>query len=101
MLINKNAYSSGDIVVFKLSNGDECVAKLIEQSEQGFTVTKPCTVIPGAKGVALVQSLFTAKLDTEIRIKNEHVIMHAPAVKEIENYYIETTSGIKLAQGTL
>lgn len=101
MLINKNAYSPGDIVVFKLLNGDECVAKLIEQTDTDFVVTKPCTVIPGAKGVALVQSLFTGKLDTNIRISNTHIIMHASVVKEVENYYIETTSGIKLASGTL
>lgn len=101
MLINKNAYTPGDVVVFKLLNGDECVAKLIEQTDTEFVVTKPCTVIPGAKGVALVQSLFTGKLDVNIRISIEHIIMHAPVVKEVESYYIETTSGIKLATGTL
>jgi hypothetical protein len=100
MLINKG-YSEGDIVVFKLANGDECVAKMVEETSEGFTVTKPCTVIPGAKGIALVQSLFTGKLDTRIRIKNEHIIMHSPVVAEVEKYYIETTSGIALATGTL
>lgn len=101
MLINKNTYTPGDVVVFKLLNGDECVAKLIEQTDTDFVVTKPCTVIPGAKGVALVQSLFTGKLDVNIRISNKHIIMHAPVVKEVETYYIETTSGIKLATGAL
>ena len=100
MLINKG-YGAGDIVVFKLINGDECVAKLIEQNDREFVVTKPCTVIPGQKGIALVQSLFTGKLDTNIRINNEHIIMHAGAVAEIEKYYIETTSGIQLATGAI
>lgn len=100
MLINKG-YSNGDIVVFKLANGDECVAKLVEQQSDGFKVTKPCTVIPGAKGIALIQSLFTGKLDADIVLKNEHIIMHSPVVAEIEKYYIETTSGIALATGSL
>lgn len=101
MLINKNAYTPGDVVVFKLLNGDECVAKLVEQTATEYVVTKPCTVIPGAKGIALVQSLFTGKLDVEIRISTSHIIMHAPVVAEIEKYYLETTSGIKLATGTV
>lgn len=100
MLINKG-YSAGDIVVFKLINGDECVAKLVEQTDKAFVVIKPCTVIPGQKGIALVQSLFTGKLDTNIRIDIEHIIMHAPAVAEVEKYYIETTSGIALATGAM
>ena len=100
MLINKG-YSEGDIIVFKLANGDECVAKFLDENSEGYTVTKPCTVIPGAKGIALVQSLFTGKLDTRIRIKHEHVIMHSPVVAEIEKYYIETTSGIALATGAI
>ena len=101
MLINKNAYSKGDVLVFKLANGDECVAKLIEQTDTEFVVTKPCTVIPGAKGIALVQSLFTGKLDVDIRIDKKHIIMSAPVVAEIEKYYIETTSGIALVSGAL
>jgi hypothetical protein len=101
MLINKNAYSTGDVLVFKLTNGDECVAKLVEQTETEFVVTKPCTVIPGAKGIALVQSLFTGKLDVDIRISKKHIIMSAPVVKEMEKYYLETTSGIQIATGAM
>lgn len=100
MLINKG-YNTGDVIVFKLSNGDECVAKFIEQTDRDFVVTKPCTVIPGQKGIGLVQSLFTGRLDTNIRIKNEHIIMHAAVVAEVEKYYLETTSGIALATGAV
>lgn len=95
MLIQKDGYDSGDVIAIKLVNGDECVARFIEQSGDDFVITKPCTVLPNPKGIGLVQSLFTADLDKNIRIRAEHVIMHAPVVKQIRDYYIETTTGIK------
>jgi hypothetical protein len=49
----------------------------------------------------LVQSLFTGKLDVDIRISKKHIIMSAPVVKEMEKYYLETTSGIQIATGAM
>jgi hypothetical protein len=93
MLINKG-YSEGDIVCFKLVNGDEVVAKIVEQSDTGFKISKPCTVLPSAKGLGLMQSLMSADINT-VTLNNSHVMLHAPVVSEMENYYIEMTTGIK------
>lgn len=95
MLIQKDGYESGDVIAIKLVNGDECVARFVEQIGDDFVITRPCTVLPGAKGIGLVQSLFTAELEKNIRIRAEHVIMHSLVVKQIRNYYIETTTGIR------
>ena len=35
MLINRG-YTSGDVVCFKISNGDEIVAKLVEETADGI-----------------------------------------------------------------
>ena len=88
-------YEQDDIVTFKIVNGDELVAKIVEDSDDAFTVTKPCTVMPSQQGIGLIQSLFTSDLNTSIRLEKKHVMMHSTTIKEIQNHYIKTTTGIE------
>ena len=96
MLISKG-YSDGDIVCFKLVTGDEIVAKIVNQRPDGFEVTRPCTVIPSQQGLGLMQSLISADINNNVTLKSEHIIMHGPVIKDIENHYIQTTTGIQPA----
>lgn len=95
MLITNEKYSQDDIVTFKIVNGDEIVAKIVEESDDAFTVIKPCTVMPSQQGLGLLQSLFTSDLNKSIRLEKRHVMMHAPTVKDVQNHYIKTTTGIE------
>ena len=90
-----NKYAEDDIVTFKIVNGDEIVAKIVEESDDAFTVMKPCTVMPSQQGLGLLQSLFTSDLNKSIRLEKRHVMMHAPTVKDVQNHYIKTTTGIE------
>ncbi len=90
-----NKYVEDDIVTFKIVNGDEIVAKIVEESDDAFTVIKPCTVMPSQQGLGLLQSLFTSDLNKSIRLEKRHVMMHAPTVKDVQNHYIKTTTGIE------
>ena len=94
MLINRG-YTSGDVVCFKISNGDEIVAKLVEETDSGFTVSKPCVLIPSQQGLGLMQSLICADINSNITLKYDHVIMHGHVITDIENHYIRTTTGIQ------
>jgi hypothetical protein len=93
-MLEKQGYAKDTIVSFKLVNGDEIVAKIIAEDAGSFTVSKPCTVVPSAKGLGLIQSLFTSDLNKSISIDKGHVMLHATTVKDVEDYYIETTTGI-------
>lgn len=95
MLIQNNKYDEGDVVSYKLVNGDEIVGKIVEDHSDTWVLSKPCTVLPSPKGIGLVQSLFTADQNKNITIKSQHVIMHQLTVKEIANHYFEVTTGIK------
>jgi hypothetical protein len=90
-----NKYDQDDIVTFKIVNGDENVAKSVEESDDAFTVIKPCTVMPSQQGLGLLQSLFTSDLNKSIRLEKRHVMMHAPTVKDVQNHYIKTITGIE------
>jgi hypothetical protein len=94
MLIQKG-YNAGDVVCFKLVNGDETVAKLVEETADTFVVSKPCTVVPSPQGLGLMQSLFSADINTNITLNKIHVIMHSPVVDKLEGHYIQTTTGIQ------
>lgn len=94
MLVTKK-YQQDDIVSFKLVNGDEIVAKIIEESDDAYQVSKPCTVIPSQQGLGLMQSLFTSDLNSTITLDKKHVMMSAKTVKDVENHYIRTTTGIE------
>jgi hypothetical protein len=51
--------------------------------------------MPSQKGLALMQSLFTSDLNKNIVLDKKHVMMHSPTVKDVEDYYIQTTTGIQ------
>lgn len=94
MLITKG-YQEGDIVSFKLTTGDEIVARIVDAGPNGFEIAKPCTVMPGPQGMGLIQSLFTADADVSVVLQKEHVIMHAPSIDQMQKHYIKTTTGIE------
>lgn len=94
MLQNKG-YSAGEIACFKLVNGDEVVAKVVESHLLGWTLSRPCTVIPSPQGLGLMQSLFSGDINTNIELKKEHVMMHSLVIKQLEDHYLQTTTGIQ------
>jgi len=100
MLISKG-YAAGDVICFKVVNGDEIIAKLVEEKTDGYVVSKPCTIIPSQQGLGLVQSLLSGDINSNITISKQHVIMHSPVINDIENHYIRTTSGIEVSKGII
>jgi hypothetical protein len=94
-MLEKLGYAKDTVVSFKIVNGDEIVAKIVEETHDGFTINKPTTVMPSQKGLALMQSLFTSDLSKNIILDKRHVMMHSPTVKDVEDYYIQTTTGIQ------
>ena len=55
-MLTTNGYNKDTIVSFKLVNGDEVVAKVVEDTATHYVVSKPCTVVPSQKGLGLIQS---------------------------------------------
>ena len=95
MLISNNKYSEGDIASLKLVNGDEIVAKVLKDDMLNYTIDRPCTVVPSAKGMGLVQSLFTADTKRQIVLSKQHVMMAALSVDAMVKHYLQTTTGIE------
>ena len=94
-MLEANAYAKDQVVSFKLVNGDEIVAKVLEETSEKFVISKPCTVMPSQQGLGLLQSLFTSDLNKSMSLLKAHVMLHSPTVKDVENHYIKTTTGIE------
>ena len=95
MLVNQK-YTSGDVVSFKLVNGDEIVAKVSEETDQGFALATPCTVVPSQQGLGLIQSLFSAREDAKVFLSRQHVMFHAESLEQMKAHYLKTTTGIDI-----
>ena len=95
MLIEKPQYSAGDVVTFKLYNGDEVVAKVLSETTDSWHIDRPTTVVPSQKGIMLVATLFTGEPDSRPVLRKDHVLLHTTTVKEVRDHYIEQTTGIR------
>jgi len=95
MLIDKSSHSVGDIIGLKLVNGDEVIAKLLEQTESHYSLEKPCVVVGGPKGIGLIQAMFSLDPEKNIQVKRDHVMMTCEAVAQMRDHYIQVTTGIQ------
>lgn len=95
LLNNATKFEKDDIVSMKLVNGDEIVAKIVSDDPMSFTIDRPCTVVPSAQGIGLMQSLFTSDVRKAVTVSKQHVMMASETIKEIQNHYIKTTTGIQ------
>jgi hypothetical protein len=84
------------IYTIKISNGDEIVTKVIDIDEQGnFLISKPLTVVPSQQGIQMIMSLFTANPDKPMTLNKTACSMVALARDEVQDSYVEATTGIK------
>lgn len=95
MLVNQK-YASGDVVSFKMVNGDELVAKVLEETDAGFAIASPCTVMPSQQGIGLIQSLFSAEQDAKVFLSKQHVMFHTETLEQMRVHYIKTTTGVEI-----
>lgn len=94
MLVNKK-YEAKSIVSFKLVNGDELVARVLEQNTNEYIIENPCLVVPAQNGVHLIQAMFSGDINTTIPLNFNHVMIHVPTAKVIADHYLEVVTGIK------
>lgn len=77
-------------------NGDELVAKVLEETSEGFSVSAPCTVMPSQQGLGLMQSLFSAREDCKVFLSKAHVMFHAESLEQMKAHYLKTTTGVEI-----
>jgi hypothetical protein len=95
MLLEKSSLVVGELVALKLVNGDEIVCRLSEIKDDEYVLERPCVVVGGAKGIGLIQAMFSMDPTKNITVGKSHVMMHCEVIEAMRNHYIEVTTGIQ------
>jgi hypothetical protein len=96
MLISKGV-AVGEVITLKLTSGEELVAKLVDETDAYYTLSKPMVIGMGQKGPGLMPYLFTVAPDKDIKLSKQTVTVAEPTDKQFANQFIESTTGIALA----
>lgn len=96
MIIDKGV-SPGEVITFKLTSGEELVARLVEETDAYYKVSKPNVIGMSPKGPALMPYLFTVDPSKEIKLNKGVVAVAVASDKEFASQYVQSTTGIALA----
>jgi hypothetical protein len=96
MLINKGV-SVGEVITLKLTSGEEIVAKLTEETDAYFKLSKPMVIAMGAKGPGLMPYLFTVNPNTDVKLFKTTVTVSEATDGDFAKQFLESTTGIALA----
>lgn len=99
MLVS-SPFKANDIICFRITTGEEIVAKLKVEDKHTYTVTKPLALVNGPKGVIMVPAMVTVDHQTaEIVYNKTAVISVSSPTKAITDSYMTTTSGLVSGRG--
>jgi hypothetical protein len=83
------------VYTFKLTNADEVVGKVIEETEFSYIVAQPLSAIPSEKGIQLIYTVFTGDLKENATLNKTAVAMICQTREEVGDHYLEATTGLK------
>jgi hypothetical protein len=87
-------YKVGDTVSLKLISGEEVVGRLVDLTENTFSLSKPMTFIMGAQGFGMVPYMFSAPQDAKIKIKESSVVAVNKTDEQVNKQYLSQTSNL-------
>lgn len=94
MLIeNKQPY----IHVFKLTTGEEIIARVVASDDNYMQVEKPLQMMIGPKGPQFAPFMFMAHQDKPVSVNKTNVVAESSPANELEMQYLTAITGIALA----
>ena len=91
IVLNQN-----QVYTFKLSSGEELIAKVIQSGVEFIQIEEPVSIAPSQQGMQMIPSIFTADPKGEFRLNSNSVVMYAETDDNIKDKYLEATTGIKV-----
>ena len=95
MLIDKG-FSQGEVISFKLTSGEELIARLEEARDTEYRITKPMVLSMAPQGIGMMPFMITVDNNKVITIEKSKVVAAAVTVKEFADQYLSGTTGISL-----
>jgi hypothetical protein len=85
-----------EVYTFKLTSGEELIAKVTGTEGDFVFLSEPLSVAPGPQGMGLVQSVFTSDEGARVTLNIKNVTMFVDTAEAIKQKYIQTTTGISV-----
>ena len=95
MLIDKGV-SVGEVITFKLTSGEELVAKLVEDGAAYYKLSRPMVIGMGQQGPGLMPYLFTVHPDKDVKLNKSVVAMAEATDEQFAKQFLQSTTGIQL-----
>jgi len=95
MLINKGV-SVGEVITLKLTSGEELVAKLVEETDSYYKLSRIQVIGMGPKGPGLMPYLFTVSPDRDVKLLKTTVTVAEASDEQFAKQFLESTTGIAL-----
>ena len=89
-----------EIKAIRILSGEEVLARVESETDEIVTVHKPVMIVPNPQkpgSVAVVPWAQLPENDTPIAINRNCIVWSAPVSKGIENEYIQSTTGLVVA----
>lgn len=95
MLIDKGV-TVGEVITLKLTSGEEIVAKLVEETDAYYKLSRPMVIGMGQQGPGLMPYLFTVHPEKDVKLLKTTVTVAEATDESFAKQFLESTSGIKL-----
>jgi hypothetical protein len=83
-----------NIYTFKLTTGDEIVAKVLEIEPDHTLISHPILCALSPQGLQMMPAMFSANLDKTVRLNNNSWAMVTHTREDVRNSWIQATTGI-------
>lgn len=83
-----------EVYSFKLTSGEEIVARFIAQDSDGMTIENPILCALSPQGLQMMPALFSVNPGKTIRLNNSSWAMIADTRDDIRSSWIQATTGI-------
>ena len=98
LILNKT-YNASDVISFKLTSGEEIIARLVEDRATEYVISKPMALINTPTGALGMMPAPISFNHTDSAVLNKHAVaIHGKCQQEIANQYLEKTTGLAIAK---
>ena len=98
-MLVQNKFKKDDIISFRISTGEEIVAKLVTEDMTQYIVTRPLALIQTPKGIGLAPAMVTVDPKEDISYNNASIISIANPNKQIKDSYFKSVTGLVSGAG--
>jgi len=101
MLMAKT-YNTGDVVTFKLTSGEEIIARITEDRTAEYALNKPMALLNTPNGGLGMMPVPISSNHADPVVLNKHAVaFHCKCEQSLASQYMEKTTGLTLATGLI